>query len=183
MNQPTQSREQSKVKFTRRMNLLKLYSACISNAGNLLDEAKLLLDHKRFSRAAFLAYCAYEETGKAQIVADFYHGDLEEPVFRQYYFAHPIKAAYLNREVHLPENLNSEAWTIVVDKSKGTARRQLREPALYVEFSDDFSPIEPESQVNEEVARDVVQQVYRAWHRILEMDYLTEGIGSRGHFK
>jgi AbiV family abortive infection protein len=147
------------------------------------DDAKLLLEHGRYPRAAFLAYCAYEETGKAQIVADFYHDDLSEAVFRKYYYTHSIKAAYINRTVHLPKDLNNEVWKIEVDSKKGTARRQMREPALYVEFSDDFTPLNPESTISKEIATEIVQQVHRAWRRILEMDYMTEGIGSRGHFK
>ena len=59
------SKDERKAILAKRENLFDLYEACMNNAGKFIDEAKVLFLHKAYSRAAFLAYCAIEETGKA----------------------------------------------------------------------------------------------------------------------
>jgi len=54
------SKEERKAAFARKMKLLDLYGACMNNAGKFIEEAKILLQHKAFPRAAFLAYCGIE---------------------------------------------------------------------------------------------------------------------------
>jgi AbiV family abortive infection protein len=183
------SPEERRVEFARKNRLLDLYGACMSNAGRLIEEAKVLLKHNSFPRAAFLAYCCLEETGKAQIVADFYHGDITEIDFRKYFFSHPIKAAYVGREVHLsgtPDERGTmliDKFSMLIDRQEGNKRRELREPSLYVGFSDDFSPLMPEKEIDQETAEAAVANVFRTWRNIVEMDAICEGIGARGHFK
>ncbi len=77
------SKEERKAIFAKKMKLLDRYEACMENAGGFIDEAKMLLQYQVFSRAAFLAYCGLEETGKAQIVADYCHGDISESTFKK----------------------------------------------------------------------------------------------------
>jgi len=183
------SKEERKAAFARKMKLLDLYGACMNNAGKFIEEAKILLQHKAFPRAAFLAYCGIEETGKAQLVADFYNGDLSEKEFKSAYYSHPIKAAYTGRVVQLSGTQISNEITIIekfsmqVDKKRGKSLMESREPALYVEFDSNFSSILPETRVNQEAAEAMIAKAYKVWRHILEMDALTEGIGARGHFK
>lgn len=199
---------EKKAIFNRKMRLLDLYGACMSNAGKLIDEAKILIENRAFSRAAFLAYCSLEETGKAQIVADFYNGDLSEAMFKKGYFDHTTKAAYTSRKVEVSgspmkeratqalsgvgrdtdELAVEEVWRIDkfcmhVDQGTGNAYRKLREPALYVEFDAEFKPILPEDRVDQQGAEAIVAIAFKTWRRILETDATTEGIGARGHFK
>jgi len=183
------SKEERKAIFVRKMKLLDLYGACMKNAGTFIDEAKILLQHSSFPRAAFLAYCSIEETGKAQIVADFYNGDLSEEEFRNSYYSHPKKAAYTGRVVGVSGTPISEAVTLVekfsmqVDLNKGAKLREYREPALYVEFDGEFNPVLPEMRLNREEAEATIAKAYKIWRHILEMDAIAEGIGARGHFK
>jgi AbiV family abortive infection protein len=183
------TKEQKKANFARKMKLLELYGACMENAGRFIDEAKLLLKHQAFPRAAFLAYCGIEETGKAQIVADFFNGDITEEEFKKFYYSHPVKAAYPVRTVQLTGRAISEEVTLVdtfsmhVDSLMGARLREYREPALYVGFDDDFNPIRPDERLSGEEADAIVEKAYGSWRHILEMDAFTEGIGARGHFK
>jgi AbiV family abortive infection protein len=183
------SKEERKAIFVRKMRLLDLYGACMKNAGMFIDEAKILLQHSAFPRAAFLAYCSIEEAGKAQIVADFYNGDLSEEEFRNSYYSHQKKAAYPGRVVQVSGTPLSEAVTLVdkfsmqVDLNKGAKLREYREPALYVGFDGDFNPVLPEMLLNQEGAEAIIAKAYKTWRHILEMDAIAEGIGSRGHFK
>ncbi len=170
------SKEERKALFVRKMKLLDLYAACMKNAGAFIDEAKILLQHSAFPRAAFLAYCSIEETGKAQIVADFYNGDLSEEEFRSSYYSHPKKAAYTGRVVEVSGTPISDGVTLVdkfsmqVDLKKGTSLREYREPALYVEFDGDFSPVLPGMLPNQEEAEAIIAKAYKTWRHILEMD-------------
>jgi AbiV family abortive infection protein len=202
------SKEEKKAIFARKMKLLDLYEACMDNAGKFIDEAKILFEHQAFSRAAFLAYCGLEETGKAQIVADYYNGDLSEEEFTKYYRDHTGKAAYTGREVELSgtpireelmravvdqddgaeDTVVEQVWRIDsfsmrVDPKKGKGYRACREPALYVGFDAEFNPILPDEQVNQQAAETMIARAFNTWRRILEMDAVTEGIGARGHFK
>lgn len=53
------------------IELLETYqNGAINNAHELLNEAKLLLDHKHFPRTYFLAIASIEETGKAHMAFD-----------------------------------------------------------------------------------------------------------------
>lgn len=200
-------KEERKAIFARKMNLLDLYFACMENAGTFINEAKILLQNQSFSRAAFLAYCGLEETGKAQIVADFYNGDLSEEKFRKYYTDHAIKAAYTERIVELSGRSLIEEGTMMpvtdqdadvpiveqvwridkfamrVDKKRGNSYRGSREPALYVEFDADFNPIHPGERVNRAAAEAETEKAVRVWEHISKMDAIAEGIGARGHFK
>jgi len=54
--------------------LKKLWDATLVNSKYLLDEAKLLFKNAHYPRSFFLAYTAFEELGKMQIIADYENG-------------------------------------------------------------------------------------------------------------
>jgi AbiV family abortive infection protein len=124
------SKEERKAILVRKRKLLDLYEACMDNAGRFIDEAKILLQHRAFPRAAFLAYCSIEETGKAQIVADFCNDDISDEEFRNSYYSHSKKAAYTGRVVEVSGTPISEGVTLVekfsmqVDLKKGASLRE-----------------------------------------------------------
>jgi|SRR5579871_315290 len=166
----------------RDSNLLALYGACMKNAGDLLDDAELLLKHKSYGHAIFLGYSAYEEVAKAQIVADFYHRDLTESQFKKYFRHHFVKAAYLSRKVMLPQDLDAP-WTMELNEVESKKRAALRESALYVDFEEGYKKRAPLDLFTKKKSSTLISQFRRAWRRKLEDDYEMEGIGARGHFK
>src|SRR5437773_11997288 len=78
-------------------SLLRLYRACLRNAGALLVEAKLLLAHRHYARAYALAFTAYEEIGKSQVVADFFEDVASKKELDDAFRAHNPKVAYVRR--------------------------------------------------------------------------------------
>ena len=71
--------------------LLKLYEACIANAEMLLEDARLLLENRRVARAFALAFTAYEEVGKSQVVADAYSGLVAASELSEAFRRHDLK--------------------------------------------------------------------------------------------
>ena len=74
-----------------------LYRACVQNAEDLLNESVLLAEHAKYHRATFLAITAYEEIGKAHLVADYADNAVSDREFEKAFESHPFKVAYMNR--------------------------------------------------------------------------------------
>lgn len=66
------------MKFTKEI-LLEVVRKAVENAGQLVDEAKLLKEHKRFARAFTLYQLSIEEIGKASMTFGFLlFGNIED---------------------------------------------------------------------------------------------------------
>lgn len=162
--------------------LLSLYDACLKNAKGLLHEAELLFGHAHYPRAFALAHTGWEETGKAQIVADYLNRMVSEEEFEAAFKDHKFKSAYNWRQfvlnpVDLPDS------TIEYDRDKAAAALRKRHAALYVEKEKDFSPVIPSSQVSEEDACKVINALRKELENIRLYDSLTERVGSASFLK
>lgn len=104
--------------------LRSLYSACLKNASELLEESRLLLSHGYHARAYFLAHTAMEELGKSQVVADFSNDQVAMSEFQAAFQDHSFKVAYMNRHVEIPRNWEDDDWLITYDKNSQRTKSQ-----------------------------------------------------------
>ncbi len=65
------------------MDYLDLYQKAHNNAIDLLQDAELLFERDRYSRAYALAFTALEEIAKSQLAADVYTGLIDEKEFKE----------------------------------------------------------------------------------------------------
>lgn len=112
--------------------LTALYEACVQNAKDLLGEAALLAKHGYYSRASFLATTAYEEMGKAQLVADYADNCSSQSEFKKAFSSHETKTAYMLREAFVDRQAKDA--TIIYDIRQALYQKLLRERALYVSY-------------------------------------------------
>ena len=162
--------------------VLTLYSACLKNAGELLDEADLLLKYGHAARAFFLGYTAFEELAKSQVVADYFSDQVAEAEFEAAFRDHAFKAAYISRYVQIPEAPNEE-WFIEYDKATAKVYPTERARALYVERKPDDSPQVPRDEVPRPDAERIVAAARKYLDDIVQMEYLTERIGTNSFTK
>ena len=168
--------------------LLVLYHACARNANDLLAEAHILREKRRFARAAFLALTAFEEMGKAQLVADYAMGCVALAEFKKAFADHRLKSSYMMRGVaikvgDLPNGgYRVEDSTIVYDPRQATYQIQMREKALYVSFEQGYKAIEP-STIGEDELDDILERVEEHFQAIEHAEWLNGRIGSKGLFK
>ncbi len=162
--------------------VLTLYSACLKNAGELIEEADLLLKHGHAARAYFLGYAAFEELAKSQVVADYFSDQVADAEFEAAFRDHTFKAAYINRYVQIPETPNDE-WFIEYDKTAAKGYPAERARALYVERKTDNSPQAPRDEVPRQDAEKIVNAARKYLDDIIQMEYLTERIGTNSFTK
>jgi AbiV family abortive infection protein len=155
--------------------LASLYAACLGNARQLVDEAELLLEHNHVPRAYALAFTAYEEVGKSQIVADYLNDDASEREFEEAFWKHPIKAAYVERWF--------DGRAISYDRATVQEDYQARLAALYVNCAADNSPTTPVTAITRDRARDMIDAVIEALGYIEHAEWLNGRVGTMGLFK
>ena len=162
--------------------LLKLHSACLTNASALITEAELLLNHKHFARAFFLGYTALEELGKSQVVGDFFYDMVSEGEFRAAFSDHKLKLAYIKRYVPILSTPNGQ-WLIEYDRASASTDLKQRQKSLYVERTDKNEPQSPANVITHETAQKVVQGARELLNEILHMEMFTERIGTKAFTK
>ena len=169
-------------KVSLKLWVLDLYAACLSNARDLLQEAELLVSHGHAPRAYFLAFTALEELGKSQVVADYFNGLVSDAEFDAAFRDHAFKAAYINRYVQIPKDLDQE-WFIEYDK--GAAKRHVvdRGRALYIERKPDNAPQLPKEEISIANAQELIASARKYLQAIQRMEYLTERIGTKAFTK
>jgi AbiV family abortive infection protein len=109
-----------------------MYRAAHNNAAALLEEAKLLFEHKKYARAYFLAFTGLEEIAKSQLAADVFTGFIEEEKFWKYFKDHKKKIgsmAWASSDAEQYLDLEQETY-LEIDHPT-TAQRM---NALYVHF-------------------------------------------------
>src|SRR5206468_1106266 len=77
----------------------ELYEICMANSGRLVEAAKTLEKQGFYPQAFFLALTAWEEMGKAQVVADYSEDCVSHEEFEEAFHKHSLKNAYLERKV------------------------------------------------------------------------------------
>jgi AbiV family abortive infection protein len=164
--------------------LLQLYETCLANARDLLEDAEALLERGSAPRAFALAFTAYEEIAKSQLVADFYHDVVTEAELEAGFRSHPMKLAYLVRVLRISalEDGRTEA-TIDYDIRKLSPLTALRNDALYVGYGTGYEPRLPTSAVTADQAREMIEMVEAELGQIGWAEEHGETIGSRGLFK
>jgi len=162
--------------------VLRLYDACLKNAGQLLDEAELLLENSHHARALALALVAYEEIGKSQVVADYFNNMVSKKEFGEAFSRHEIKSAYNARQFHITSTNPFEA-SIVYDRRKAKQYSEYRMASLYVDCSEDYEPLSPSDNVTAEDASSAVTACRKKIEHINTMAAATERIGSKSFTK
>ena len=154
-----------------------LYRACLNNAKELADEAKLLCDNGHYARALALAITALEEIGKSQIVADFFNDMVSKKEFEEAFKRHEIKSSYNLRKFVLDTN------TIEYNQSDGKKYNKWRINAFYVDCLDDYQAQEPTKLFTKEDAFNSINFVNKELKDIETMEGMTERIGSKSFMK
>lgn len=165
-----------------RTELLTLYSACMSNAYCLRDEARLLQEHGHNSRAFFLALTAFEEIGKAQIVADFFSNYVSEGEFQEAFRKHRIKLKYNSRSVSITTK-PSYSVELEYEQTDTSSLERARGASLYVEYAKDMTPLLPKEQITAENAEAMLERLDQEINAIQHAEWLNQRVGSAGLFK
>ena len=164
------------------MRLLDLYSACLKNADELLEEAELLISHRHHARAYFLAYTAIEELGKSQVVADYFYELVTKTEFEAAFRDHKFKTAYIKRYVKVPDDLTNE-WFIEYDVRSTAGHMEARNRSIYIECLPDHAPQFPAQVISVESANELVSTGKKYLAEIIRMEHLTERIGTKAFTK
>lgn len=158
-------------------HLWDLRGACIRNAIDLLKEARILYKHWRYPRSFALAYTAYEEFGKGQIVSHFITGVCSEDEFRSAFRRHDFKSAYNLRKIafHVGQHIPP---TVEYDEKESRSLFRMRMNSLYVDCSDDYVPLIPKGQITSRIAKEAIEGVNRHIVHVLRSEQFSERIGT-----
>lgn len=168
--------------------LLVLYRACVQNAEDLLNESALLAKFEKYHRATFLAITAYEEMGKAQLVADYADNAVSAREFNKAFKDHSFKITYMSRFLSLPAagplrpKLNGEG-TISFDDRPAEYLVPLREQSLYVQWREKFDNLILPAEITKTHFDDVFERVQDFFEEIDHAEWLNGHIGSKALFK
>ncbi len=163
-------------------SLVDLYDACLENAADLLEEAKLLLSHGHVARAFALAYTGWEEVGKSQLVGDYCNNMVAVEEFEAAFRDHNLKSSYNWRQFILnPADVKDS--TIEYDRNRAKKAFEKRQAAFYVEKDVTFKPITPGTSIAKEDAEAVIRALENEITNINQSDSFTERIGSQSFLK
>ena len=163
------------------MSFFDLYRKSHSNAVELLQEAELLFERGRFSRAYALAFTALDEISKSQLAADVHTGYITEQEFQKVFRDHRKKiermawaTEYAKRYLTVPDGVYLE-----VEKPTFVSRND----SMYVNLKDDKT-IGPSDVIGREQAEAIIHTVNVALERIMEMtEFWGYQIGTKGFMK
>lgn len=157
-----------------------LRTACINNSIDLILEAKILYRHKKYARAVTLAYTAYEEFGKAQLVSDYIAGVASEKEIREAFKSHGLKTAYNKRKIVISENkVSPPTASVEYDRSSAQELLKMRMDSLYVDCADDFTPSIPNDKVNSIIAKETINGIEGYMKQVLWAEKFTGRIGTK----
>jgi AbiV family abortive infection protein len=168
--------------------LLTLYRACVQNAEDLLNESVILAKFGKYHRATFLAITAYEEMGKAQLVADYADNVVSAKEFKRAFSDHSFKITYMNRFLSLQvvgplrPKLNGEE-TITFDDRPAQYLVPLREQSLYVKWRQTFNNITLPVEITKAHYDDIFERTQEFFEEIDHAEWLNGRIGSKALFK
>ena len=121
--------------------LKELRISCIRNAKDLLVEASLLFQQKKYSRSAFLAITSYEESLKAGLVSSYRYEHLSKTQFKKIWRNHDLKMLTKYAHVAVYEHLKTgriiQRLKFPEHKDKVTKIIQERMNSLYVDIKKD----------------------------------------------
>jgi len=168
--------------------LLALYRACVQNAEDLLNDSVLLAKYGKYHRATFLAITAYEEMGKAHLVADYAANIVSAREFKMAFRDHSFKMAYMSRFVTLPAGgplrrklQGDEAVSFDFGSTKYLV--PLREQSLYVQWRQTFDNLILPVEITKAHYDDIFERVQDFFEEIEHAEWLNGRIGSKSLFK
>jgi AbiV family abortive infection protein len=172
-----------------KIDFYKIYSAAHNNAVDLLSDARILYENKKYARAYFLAYTALEEIAKSQLAADVYTGWTKEERFWKEYKDHASKIENITW-AHLDANSypHNYIWLgpDVDDVEEISPKEPLwekRQNSLYIGI-ENGDIIEPEKSITQEDAKEIIHIVDTALNEIIEItEYWGNQIGTKGFMK
>lgn len=163
------------------MPFLALYRAAHNNAIDLINEAEILFEHGRYSRAYALAFTALEEISKSQLAADVHTELITKEAFQKIYRDHREKIARMawatedaKRYLSAPdgEYLEVEAPTF-----------PSRNDSMYVNLKDD-QVISPSDVIGRDDAQGIIHTVNVALQRTAEVtEFWGHQIWTKGFMK
>lgn len=172
--------ESASPKWRDSPKLWDLRHACINNSIDLIVEAKILLKHRKYARAVTLAYTAYEEFGKGQVVSDYITGVASENELRTAFKSHGLKTSYNQRKIVIHVNKNGPPTsTVEYDESKSAELFKVRMASMYVDCSADFTPSIPKVIINSQYAKETINGIESHINYVLEMEKINERIGTK----
>jgi AbiV family abortive infection protein len=131
----------------------ELYRKAHNNAVELLSEAELLFENKKYTRAYFLAFTGLEEIAKSQLAADVYTTFIDEEMFWKYLKDHKRKIkrmAWASEDAAHYLDLELETY-LEIEKPTIAGRMN----ALYVQFEGE-AVRKPDDHLTEDDARGII---------------------------
>jgi AbiV family abortive infection protein len=172
------------------VDYLKIYREAHNNAVALLGDAEMLFEKKSYSSAYALAYTALEEISKSQFAADIATGFRNKDDFKSFYRDHVEKISGV-KWAHLDANspIYNMKWIgpdkddlELIESDEPTFTK--RNLALYVDVNFNNGDIKiPKENITEEDAKGLIHIVNTAIYRIIEVEHLTDRIGTKGFMK
>lgn len=163
-------------------DFLEMYRAAYSNAVELLFEAELLFQHKKYARAYFLAFTGLEEVAKSQLAADVVTGFIPEEQFWRYFKDHKKKIGRMEwASEDAGEYLDLEQETYLEIEAPNVSGRM---NSLYAHFEGATVIKRPVDDFAEGDARGIVHTLRVAIERIIEVEeFWGHQIGTKGFMK
>jgi AbiV family abortive infection protein len=160
---------------------LEMYRIAHNNAADLLTEAELLFENRKYERAYFLAFTGLEEIAKSQLAADVYTGLIEQSEFWKSFRDHEKKIgrmAWASEDAEDYLDLGHETYLDI--EPPNTSRRM---NALYARFEGEKVK-GPGDHITQDNARAIVHTLRVAIDQIILMtEYYGHQIGTKGFMK
>lgn len=172
------------------VDYLNIYRKAHNNAVALVSDAEMLFQRKSYSSAYALAYTALEEISKSQFAADIATGFKNKDDFKSFYRDHIEKISGV-KWAHLDANspIYNLKWIgpdqddleLIESDAPTFTKRNL---SLYVDVDFNSGHIKvPKENITEKDAKGLIHIVNTAIYRIIEVEYLTDRIGTKGFMK
>jgi len=169
--------------------LFQLRRACMKNAIDLIQEAEILYKRRKYPRAFALAYTAFEEVSKHQIVSDYITGIVAKEELESAFRHHDIKAAYgkikveIGPTIQLNNNVFTQDSTMHYDLKDGKTKLPVRNNSLYVDYSKDFEPSEPRHNYKAKDAKTMIERITKRINFIFWAEEFNGRIGTKALIK
>jgi AbiV family abortive infection protein len=158
-----------------------LYKASLKNASELISEAQLLFDGRKYARAYALAFTALEEISKSQLAADVFTGLITVDEFDGCFRNHPMKIArmaWASEDARSYLAMPEEEYIKVQAPTFGN-----RMDSMYVGFKNG-KVLSPADVIGEDDARGIIHTTEVALQRIFEVtEVWGHQIGTKGFMK
>ena len=157
-----------------------LYCSAHQNAIDLLEEAEILFDAGKYSRAYALAFTALEEISKSQLAADVYTGLITYEEFQEHYRDHRKKIGRMAWATEDAKRYLDAPEGDYVPVEKPTFAN--RNDAMYVNIKGQVV-VSPSDVISSDAARGIIHTGKVAIQCIWEVGEMGHQIGTKGFMK